>query len=160
MSGAANGAITLPIVIPWLLAIIATAIGAWQFILQQRQANLQLILQQQHANQHPFLQRQLDLCFEASDAASRLAMETDPAEWEKARHTFWRLYWGTLCIVEDPGVATEMFKFGVLLGKVPVNTPLPVTSLQSSSYDLGLKARGLILKSWQIDLPSLKPRRE
>jgi hypothetical protein len=43
------------------------------------------------------------MTFEASDTVARLATEIDPIKWEKARLTFWRLYWGTLAIVEDGG---------------------------------------------------------
>lgn len=147
MSETASATVTLPVVIPWLLAIMGAAIGAWQFILQQRQAG-----------REPLLRKQLELCFEASDTASRLAMEISPGEWEKAHHTFWRLYWGTLSIVEDADVARAMIALGDLLR--PVSNPtLPMKSLEGASYNLALAMRRLILTSWDVKLPSL-PHRE
>ena len=65
--------------------------GIWQFTAQR---NVRRTVS-------PFLKKQLDLCFLATETASRLASETDPVEWEKARVTFWRLYWGQLSIVEN-----------------------------------------------------------
>ena len=62
------------VVIPWLLTLLTAMVGIWQFTAQQRQANRQ-----------PFLQKQLELCFQATETAGRLASETDPEEWEKAR---------------------------------------------------------------------------
>jgi hypothetical protein len=53
-------------------------------------------LEQRSANRRPFLQKQLELCFEAADAAARLATETDSSEWEIARLKFWRLCWPSL----------------------------------------------------------------
>ena len=123
MSGSDSGGISLSVVVPWLLTIVAAAIGAWQFILQQQQANRQ-----------PFLQKQLDLCFEASDAASRLATEPDPVEWEKNRRIFWRLYWGTLSIVEDPGVEKAMIKLGKLVPTAPVSNPKASHGVTPSSF--------------------------
>jgi hypothetical protein len=121
------------------LAIVGAEISVWQFILQQQQAN-----------RRPFLQKQLDLCFEVSDTAARSASEPDPAEWENQRRTLWRLYWGTLSIVEDPDVARAMVNFGVLLDKQSVSNPtLPMGPLQDLSYDLALKALVLILESWR-----------
>jgi hypothetical protein len=150
VSESGSGAITLSVVVPWVLTIVAAVIGAWQFILQQQQANRQ-----------PFLQKQLDLCFEASDTASRLATEPDPIEWEKDRRTFWRLYWGTLSIVEDPGVEGAMVNLGKLVPVTAVSNPkLPMASLQNPSYDLAHAFRRLILTSWNIDLPPLEDKRQ
>ena len=58
-----------------VVAVGTLAAGVWRAWSEQRQAN-----------RRPFLERQMALCFEASEAASRLATETDPAEWEKARY--------------------------------------------------------------------------
>ncbi len=88
------------------------------------------------------LRKQFELCFEASDTASRLATETDPVEWEKARLTFWRLYWGTLSIVENPDVARAMIEVGRLVPGSPIsNSTLPMNSLQNPSYDVALAMR-------------------
>jgi hypothetical protein len=56
------------------LTLLTAGLGIWQFTAQQRQAN-----------RLPFLQKQLELCFQATETAARLASETDPVEWEKDR---------------------------------------------------------------------------
>ena len=71
--------------------------------------------EQSQANRKPFLSKQLELCFEASDAAGRLATEPDSVEWEKARREFWRLYWGTLS--DSIGVLFLLWK--ILMSKPP-----------------------------------------
>jgi hypothetical protein len=135
----------LSTVIPWILSVATVAVGIWQFTAEQRQANRQ-----------PFLQKQLDLCFEATDTAGRLASETDPGEWEKNRLNFWRLYWGSLSIVEDRAVEAAMVAFGGLLPDRPDSNPtLPMRELAGPSYNLAHACRDLVLASWQIDLPAL-----
>jgi hypothetical protein len=134
----------------WLATVAAAAatalVGIWQFRNQREQSNRQ-----------PFLQKQLELCFEASDTAARLATETDRTEWEKARLRFWRLYWGTLSIVEDTNVEKAMMALGELVPDRPVPQPeLPMKSLEEPSLSLAHAARILILKSWNVDLPPLK----
>ena len=52
--------------------LLTILVGIWQFSAQQTQANRQ-----------PFLQKQLEVCFQATETAGRLASETDPKEWEK-----------------------------------------------------------------------------
>jgi hypothetical protein len=136
------------IVIAALLALFGSV---WNFVQQRRQAN-----------REPFLRKQFELCFEASDTASRLATETDPVEWEKARHSFWRLYWGTLSIVESADVAGAMIEVGRLVPYEPISNPtLPMRSLERSSYHVALAMRSLILKSWGVpftDLPSFEAK--
>jgi hypothetical protein len=135
---------------PWLATLVTATltalVGIWQFSNQRQQSNRQ-----------PFLQKQLDLCFEASETAARLATETNKDEWEKARLTFWRLYWGTLCIVEDREVESAMEKLGDLVPDQPVFHPsLPMKSLEEPSLKLAHAARILILKSWNVRLPPLE----
>ena len=135
--------------IPWILTLLTVGAGIWQFTVQQQQAN-----------RTPFLQRQLELSFLASETASSLATETNPAEWEKAPATFWRLYWGPLSIVEDRTVETAMVNFGKLVPKEPVNDPkLPMTSLQAPSYELAHVMRDLVLESWNVHLAPLQGER-
>lgn len=141
--------ISLTLVIPWILTLAALGVGVWQFLQQQQQKN-----------KEPFLQKQLETCFRASEAAANLAIETDPVEWEKARVVFWRLYWGPLSIVEDRAVEGAMVELGKLVPPQPVNAPkLPMSSLGVPSYELAHAMRGLILKSWNVDLPSLQEKR-
>jgi hypothetical protein len=145
-----NSPLNLTVVIPWILTLLTAVLGIWQFTAQQRQANRQ-----------PFLQKQLEVCFEATETAGRLASEANPGEWEKARITFWQLYWGPLSIVEDPGVEAAMVDLGKLVPIEPVNAPkLPMTSLGVPSYRLAHAVRDLVLASWNVDLPPLRGRRQ
>jgi hypothetical protein len=140
----------LSVVIPWLLTLLTAVIGIWQFTAQQSQAN-----------RTPFLQKQLELSFQASETASRLATETDPVEWEKARLTFWRLYWGPLSIVEDRAVESAMVELGKLVPAQPVKEPeLPMTRLRVPSYNLAHAVRRLVLDSWNVSLPPLQQTRQ
>jgi hypothetical protein len=136
--------------IPWILALATAVIGIFQFTEQQREAN-----------RRPFLQKQLDLCFQATETASRLASETDPTKWEEARITFWRLYWGPLSVVEDPAVESAMVDLGRLVPDHVVHAPeLPMRSLGVPSYRLAHAVRKLVLASWNVDLPPLDGARE
>jgi hypothetical protein len=129
-----------------LLALVGTLTTSW--------------FTQRQANREPFLKKQLELCFEASDSAGRLATQSDPFEWEKARREFWRLYWGVLSIVEDPEVEGAMVALGELVPTHPNTNPeLPMKSLQIPSYDLAHSIRHLLLASWKIDLPELENKR-
>jgi hypothetical protein len=89
------------LVAPWLLSLGTALVGIWQFRAGQSQAN-----------KRPFLEQQLAISIEATDTVARLATETDPEEWDKARQAFWRLYWGRLALVEDRGVEARMVQFG------------------------------------------------
>jgi hypothetical protein len=141
-----DGRITFKTVITWVLTVGTVGVGIWQFAIQHAQSN-----------RVPFLTKQLELGFQAADAAARLATETDPAEWEKARTTFWRLYWGPLSVVEDREVEAAMVTFGKLIPQGPV-PDLPLQALQRPSLDLAHTVRDLILASWNVDLPPLQGR--
>jgi hypothetical protein len=115
-----------------------------------------LALQQRQANRRPFLEKQLQLCFEATDAAASLATETDPTKWEQARLTFWRLYWGPLSIVEDAGVEEAMVALGEIIPKEPSPPPsFPRSTLAVRSYHLAHAARNVILPKWRVNLGEL-----
>jgi hypothetical protein len=116
-------------------------------------AQQKLSIEQQQTNRRPFLQKQLELCFEATDLASRLANETNPTEWEKSRFDFWRLYWGILGIVEDQKVAEAMVNLGKTVPETPVASPkLPMTSLKGPAIELAHAARDLMRQSWDVQL--------
>ncbi|MBY3109534.1 hypothetical protein HFO68_34285 [Rhizobium laguerreae] len=139
----------LTALIPWLLSMATILVGIQQFSEKQAQAN-----------REPFLQKQLELGFETSEVAARLASETDATKWEAARQRFWQLYWGPLSIVEDPSVEAEMVNLGGLVPKAPSpSSDLPMTSLQGPSYRLAHAIRQLTLTQWEIDLPALPARR-
>ena len=126
---------------------------------EERLTQLRDSLEQRQANKRHFFEQQLELCFDAVEAASRLASEIVPAEWEKARANFWRLYWGKLSIVEDRAVEAAMVALGKIIPTKPVESlKLPMTSLQSPSYKLAHAARDLVLHSWNIEM--LEPLQE
>jgi len=144
------GKIAPSVVIPWLFSLATIAVGIWQFADTSAQAN-----------REPFLKQQLEFCFEASRTVAQLANETDPVEWEKARKTFWQLYWGPLVIVENQEVEFAMGKVKAKLEAVVPNLPvlpkqLPLKALDAESRDLACAARRLILASWRVTLPPLK----
>ncbi len=144
-----DDAITVKTAITWALTMGTVLAGIWQFSSQQAQSN-----------RVPFLTEQLKLCFEASDTAARLATETDPTKWEEARKNFWRLYWGTLGIVEDRAVEAAMVKLGTIVPPEPGSYALRMKSLETPSLELAHATRDLILASWKVDLPPLQGRRQ
>ncbi|HWZ40511.1 MAG TPA: hypothetical protein VNY08_19635 [Bradyrhizobium sp.] len=144
------GKLDLTVIVPWLLTLLTAVLGIWQFTAQQSQSNRQ-----------PFLQKQLELSFQASETAARLATETNAVEWEKARLAFWKLYWGPLSIVEDPKVEAAMVKLGEVVPSQPQSTPkLPMKSLEVPSYNLAHAVRGLVLESWNVSLPPLQGKQQ
>jgi hypothetical protein len=140
-----NDSIPLKTIITWILTVGTVAAGIWQFAVQHAQSN-----------RVPFLTKQLEVSFEASDTAARLATETDQLRWEKARQNFWRLYWGPLGIVEDPKVEQAMKELGKIVPKQPTTPELPMRSLERPSLRLAHATRDLILMSWNVDLPPLQ----
>ena len=134
------------VAIPWLLSLGTVLVGIWQFGVQQAQAN-----------KRPFLEQQLTICIEATDAASRLATETDLKLWEAERAKFWRLYWGRLALVEDRAVESSMVAFGNAMPQGPITQEdLPIEALQVPSLNLAHAARNLILSSWNVKLAPLQ----
>lgn len=106
----------------------------------------------------PFLEKQMELCFQASEAAATLATTTDVDSWEEARATFWMLYWGPLSIVEQPlkaggagPVESQMVEIGDALSALPADPELPARKLEQPSYQLAHKCRDLIFDSWDIE---------
>ena len=143
-----NPTTNLAVIIPWVLAFATILVGVWKFTAEQ-----------QEANKRPFLEKQLELGFQATDTAAKLAITTDVEEWNKARHAFWLLYWGSLSIVEDPKVEQAMVELGKLVPTTaePV-PPLPMSNLEQHSYRLAHAVRGLLLKSWNIELPDVEAK--
>jgi hypothetical protein len=136
----------MEIVITGILTLLTIGVGIWKFSAQQKQAN-----------RRPFLQKQLDLCFQATETTGRLASESDPIEWEKARITFWRLYWGPLSVVEGRLVEKAMVELGKLVPDNPVSSStLPMKSLEVPSYELAHAVRGLVLPKWNVRLRPLQ----
>src|SRR5260370_12841440 len=54
----------------------------------------------------PFWEKQLQLYFDATEAASTMATSKDARRRDLAGDRFWELYWGSLAVVEDAGLET------------------------------------------------------
>ena len=123
----------------------------------------------------PVNDMRLSLCKEATDAAATLAifvpqpeknpmLSTDKIEdpWRLARVRFEQLYWGSLAIVEDRDVEDKMVKFRADFVRHEddirdnkLNVGLRAFLLQSV-LDLSRACRGLVSKSWRLQLPILE----
>jgi hypothetical protein len=143
-----DAGISILTLIPWLASVGAFVYGVWQYSDKKSQSN-----------KEPFLKEQFQLCFRASDAAARLTSETDAKKWDEARLEFWRLYYGTLCIVESREVEKAMEDLGDRIpppgAPVPEKLPLGGDEFRDLSINLAHAARRLILRSWKIDLGRL-----
>ena len=93
--------------------------------------------------QKPFYQRQMDLCLEASNAASTLATSSDRKVAEEAYASFWRLYYGPLAAVEQseqstetsPQVTGKMVDYGEMLKASCKHRPCPSSEFESDDLD-------------------------
>jgi hypothetical protein len=97
----------------------------------------------------PFLNRQLEYCFEASEIAAQLVVETDTEKFETAERRFMQLFWGPLAIVEDDNVARAMMRFALALDNGSKQSA-PRQSLTGPSLDLAAEIRKLLIKSWKV----------
>ena len=113
----------------------------------------------------PFLEKQLEICFEATNAVASIAAEVGaPAGGEAPIDTFKRLYLGNLALVENNDVACAMTRFNWALGtelgaKYKLTGPIPadcskdVADLQSTALEVAQACRELIINSWGAELP-------
>ena len=104
----------------------------------------------------PFLEKQLELCFEASNATSTYATTADADLRRKSIDRFWALYWGQLGIVEDDQVEAAMVNYKKALGSAG-SEPVPA-ALKRAALGVAHACRDLILESWDVDIPDLKDR--
>ena len=140
--------VTIAAIVTFTIGALAVAGAAWGSWAGQRQAN-----------RLSFLNKQLELSLQASETSARLATETDREKWQEAQSTFWRLYWGPLALVDDPAVEAAMVQVANLVPAPGAEVPrLPMTVLQRPSYQLASATRGLLLRSWNVDLPALPAR--
>jgi hypothetical protein len=79
------------------VAVVAVAVGVWQYRLTSQSEFIR-----------PVREAQLRLYQEASSAAAQVAtLPRESSEWPKAKQEFLRLYYGPLAIVENFDHATE-----------------------------------------------------
>jgi len=140
------------VVVSAVLGALTIGLGIWQF----RDDSLRRAENARFEARKPFLVKQMDLCFQASEATATLATTTDPETWRRARETFWMLYWGPLSVVEAPltgergPVEAQMVVFGRKLEPLQNDPKLPLSALEQDSLDLAHKCRNLIFDSWEI----------
>jgi len=144
------------IIISALIGAITIGLG----ILQFRDDSQHRAQAAQLEARKPFLERQMELCFAASEVTATLATTTDQETWDDAYAGFWTLYWGPLSVVEQPigedeagPVEQQMVLFGRKLNEMRSAAQLPMTELELMSLDVAHRCRDLIFDSWDI-----KPR--
>jgi hypothetical protein len=138
-----------------LIGAATIGVGIWQF---REDSEMRAHTARLEARK-PFLEKQMDLCFAASETAATLATTTDPERWQASNEAFWRLYWGPLSVVERPlaagaigAVEARMVNLGNKLKPLQNNPSLPLRELERSSLDLAHACRDLIFDSWEIDV--------
>ena len=135
-----------------VIGAVTIGVGIWQFHEDSERRAASALFEAQK----PFLIKQMELCFQATEAAATLASSTNPETWLRAKEAFWVLYWGPLSIAERPlgggigPVETQMVVFGDKLKPLQDGPTLPLSSLENESYKLAHKCRELIIESWKI----------
>lgn len=128
-------------------------VGIWQF----HEDSVRRAENAQFEARRPFVVKQMEICFQASEAASTLASSTDAENWRRAKEAFWMLYWGPLSVVESPlsgeqgPVEKQMVVFGNALKALQNSPTLPLDSLEQESLELAHRCRDLIFDSWEIE---------
>jgi hypothetical protein len=145
-----------------LIGAATIGVGIWQY---REDSKMRADTARLEARK-PFLEKQMALCFDASDAAATLATTSDTTRWRASNERFWTLYWGPLSVVERPLAAGEigpveaaMVDFGNKLKPLQGSPTLPLSALQTSSLNLAHACRGLIFDSWEIELAPRAERR-
>jgi hypothetical protein len=92
----------------------------------------------------PYLERQLALYEQATVSAAQVTVLPDGPELDRAKETFWTLYWGSLAMVEDTDVEREMVAFGRALEVAPSDRP----SLKQLALSLADTCRRSLSSSW------------
>ncbi len=140
------------VLVTGLIGAATLGAGIWQF----HEDSLRRAENAQFEAREPFLVKQMELCFQASEAASTVASSTNIENWRRAKETFWMLYWGPLSVVEKPlsgeqgPVEKQMVVFGKALIPLQDSPTLPLKSLEQKSLALAHKCRELIFDSWEI----------
>lgn len=102
----------------------------------------------------PFLEHQMELCFETSRLAARLAVAQPEARDEADLQRYYALFWGELAMVEDRAVEAAMVRFERSLsgGAAPAVA-------QQQALRIAYACRDLVLDGWGVDLAPLEGMR-
>lgn len=101
-----------------LLSFIPTLIAAGALVLSLYQFNNQ----QEQEIKKPIREKQLNLVFELSDVASRIAvLKPDDVERKKAEARFQELYWGPSVYIQDDDLRAWMVEFDNCLKELNPN---------------------------------------
>lgn len=107
----------------------------------------------------PYWEKLLALYEEACSSAALLASTNDEAEWNLARNTFWKLYYGPLCLVEDLGVEEAMVQFGNSLENTAF-AERDIKKLSDLALSLAYACRDSIRSDWRVPLKKLRGQKE
>jgi hypothetical protein len=124
-------------------AVIVFAWGVFQFY---RSTELSF--------RRPYWEKLLALYIDACSSASVIGTTASEVEWNAARATFWRLYYGPLCLVEDQKVEEAMVVFGTALESMSFESRNPKV-LTSLSLELAYACRNSIRSDWRVPLEVL-----
>ena len=153
-----------------LIAAAAFCFGIYQFHEQQKENFNRQDAEAKRASaakeqefRRPFWEKQLQLYFDASEAASTLATSTEEPKRRLAEQKFWQLYWGPLAVVEDAGLKLEddpdakveaaMVEFGNCLDRTE---SCDQDKMRNRSLRLAHTLRESIGKSWNVRMADVK----
>jgi hypothetical protein len=102
----------------------------------------------------PYWEKLLALYVDACSCAAAMGTTTSEAEWNAARATFWKLYYGPLCLVEDQKVEEAMVELGTVLESMTFESRMP-NVLTSLSLELAYACRNSIRNDWRVPLEFL-----
>jgi hypothetical protein len=102
----------------------------------------------------PYWEKLLALYIDACSSASVIGTTASEAEWNTACASFWKLYYGPLCLVEDQKVEEAMVVFGAALESMSFESRNPKV-LTSLSLQIAYACRNSIRSDWRVPLEVL-----
>jgi len=98
-----------------------------------------------------FWNRKAEYFLEASNAAATLGTTNKVTEFNEARQTFWRLFYGEMSLVEGVCVKRAMQTFSRDVPASPIGSDenLPRNDLQQPSYKLAIMLRHELATGWE-----------
>jgi len=133
--------------IPYMMTVITISIGIYQYWDKRKQDYRRQIWEEQK-----------QLYFQATKAASRIALFETLDNSLEDRKIFWTLYYGQLAILENRAVELAMKNYGDLLEDMETGTiDYSKSMLQNMSLNLAIACRNSLKETWKpITLDDLK----